>query len=328
MKRAFEILSVVLLVGMLVAILNAGQACAAPSVDVWSKTYGGTNWDKAQALVQTADSGYALAGYTGSYGAGLYDFWLVKTDTSGNVQWNKTYGGTLQDEAQALVQTADSGYALAGYTYTYGAGSEDFWLVKTDLGGDMQWNQTYGGTGEDFAQALVQTDDGGYALAGLTDSYGVGFDFWLVKTDSSGNAQWNKTYGGTNADGAWALVKTTDGGYALAGFTNAASIYGIGGDFWLVKTDAAGNAQWNKTYGGTLQDEAYALVQTSDGGYALAGLTGAGGPDTDFWLVKTDANGVVPEFSSPIVLAALFVVASSAVIVARKKLKGSLVKPY
>ena len=254
----------------------------------WNKTYGGTGSDFARALVRTVDGGYALAGSTASFGAGYWDIWLVKIDAAGNEEWNQTYGGTSDDGVGALVQTVDGGYALAGGTYSFGAGSSDFWLVKTDAAGTMQWNRTYGGIDTDRAYALVETVDGGYALAGHTYSFGAGeSDFWLVKTDASGNAQWNKTYGGTSWDdeSAQALVRTSDGGYALAG--GAKFLLGENRiNFWLVKTDASGNAQWNKTYGGIDVDVAYALVQTVDGGYALAGQTSLGVGSGDFWLVK------------------------------------------
>ncbi|MCJ7423731.1 hypothetical protein MUP01_05625, partial [Candidatus Bathyarchaeota archaeon] len=272
---------------------EAGILSEAPPTE-WSKTYGGTSSDVAQALVQTTDGGYALAGYTYSSGAGDDDFWLVKTDSAGNALWNMTYGGTSTDEAFGLVQTADGGYALAGVTlsFGFGAGHGDFWLVKTDASGNAQWNKTYGGTGRDGAYGgLVQTADGGYALAGYTSSFGAGsFDAWLVKTDASGNMQWNKAYGGTSWDIAYSLVQTADGGYALAGVTYS---FGAGwDDFWLVKTDASGNAQWSKTYGGTGDDCAWALMQASDGGYAIAGYTSSFGAGSyDFWLVKTDASG-------------------------------------
>jgi hypothetical protein len=114
------------------------------------------------------------------------------------------YGGTNPDWTYALVQTSDGGYALAGETWSFGAGDSDFWLVKTDASGNIQWNQTYGGTNPDVAYALVQTSDGGYALAGGTGSFGTGGDFWLVKTDANGYSQWSRTYGGTNSD--WALL--------------------------------------------------------------------------------------------------------------------------
>jgi predicted secreted protein len=264
----------------------------------WNKTYVGSYNGVAYALVQTSDGGYALAGYTNSFGAGDFDFWLVKTDSSGNAQWNKTYGGLYEDVAYALVQTGDGGYALAGWRDALGAANYDFWLVKTDSSGNAQWNKTYGGTSVDCAYALVQTSGGGYALVGITNSFGAGsWDFWLVKADSLGNAQWNKTYGGTTDDYANDLVQTSDGGYVLTGETG--SFGAGGGDSWLVKTDSAGNMMWNKTYGGINTDGAYALVQTGDGGYALAGYTRSyGAGNSDFWLVKTDANGNIGGFES------------------------------
>jgi len=257
--------------------------------DMWQHNYGGTNDDRAYSMVQTSDGGFALAGFTMSFGAGLQDFYLVKTDGSGNLEWNQTYGGAGSDNARSLVQTSDGGYALAGDTNSFGAGNYDFWLIKTDANGNMMWNQTYGGTDYDGAQSVVQTSDGGYALAGRTDSFGAGrFDFWLVKTDANGNMMWNQTYGGTERDLAYSLVQTSDGGFALAGYTES---FGAGDyDYWLVKTDANGNMMWNQTYGGTDLDEATSLVQTSDEGYALAGSANSfdnGG----VWLVKTDVSG-------------------------------------
>jgi hypothetical protein len=256
---------------------------------LWNKTCGGTGDDWAETLVEVGGGGYILAGRTLSFGAGSSDFWLVRTDSSGNMQWNKTYGGAGSDWAYDLVPTGDGGYSLAGYTGSFGV--NDVWLVKTDANGNMLWNKTYGGAGGDMAFALVQTSDSGYAIAGYTNSFGVGSeDFWLVRTDTNGNVQWNKTYGGTNQEWAYALVQTFDGGYAIAGHTKS---FGAGGkDFWLVKADGNGNAQWNKTYGGTNEDPLYALVHTDDGGYALAGYTVSFGVGGDAWLVKTDANGI------------------------------------
>ena len=258
----------------------------------WNQTYGGINGERANALVQTNDGGFALAGYTTSFGAGGYDSWLVKTDADGNMQWNRTYGGTGLDLAYGLVQTTEQGYALAGYTMSFGAGLHDFWLVKTDANGNIQWSNTYGGTDRDYAFDLVQTNEGGYALSGFTGSFGAGSnDAWLVKTDALGTEQWNKTYGGIDNECFFALVQTADGRYVLAGSTFS---YGSGGeDSWLVNTDASGNILWNKTYGKTNSDFAWDLVQTVDGGYALAGSidysydVGGG----DFWLVKTDSDG-------------------------------------
>ncbi len=287
----------------------------------WNQTYGGNGNDYAFSLVQTSDGGYTVAGYTRSYGAGRDDYWLVKTDSSGNAEWNRTYGGWDDEGITSLVLCSDGGYALAGMTESFGHGSDrdDFWLVKTDSSGNMEWNQTYGGTIREYGFSLVQTPDGGYAFAGSTCSFGAGnHDSWLVKTDASGNMEWNQTYGGTEADGTTSLIQTSDGGYALLGSTES---FGAGAnDFWLVKTDASGNMQWNQTYGGTGSDIASSLIETSDGGYALAGYTYSNGAEkSDLWLVKTDEQGVIPEFPSWIILP-LFLIATLFAIAIKKKL--------
>lgn len=257
----------------------------------WNQTYGGTGMERAYAILQTADGGFILAGFTLITDA---DMWLVKTDENGLEQWNQTYGGGWGgDLARSLIQTTDGGFALAGYTYSYGAGGSDMWLVKTDMNGLPQWNQTYGGIRFDSAFALLQTLDGGFVLAGETESYGVGWsDIWLVKTDRNGFPQWNHTYGGVSSDRALALLQTTDEGFVLAGETES---YGAGRtDMWLVKTDRDGIMQWNQTYGGTYNDIAFALLQTRDDCFVLAGNTGSyNALGKDMWLVKTSRNGEV-----------------------------------
>jgi len=314
-KRRFlsGIVLFVLFGSSLVVLVNAE-----PSWVMWSKTFGGTDYDQAYSLVKTSDGGYALAGNTYSFGAGDSDFWLIKTDGSGNVEWNETYGGAGYDSASSLVQTSDGGYALAGQTESFGAGLGDFWLVKTDEYGNMEWSRTYGGVGRDSANSLVQTSDGGYAIAGNTFSFGAGEDdVWLVKTDGSGNMEWNRTYGGAGYDLASSLVQTSDGGYGLAGGTRS---LGFGNsDVWLVKTDGLGNMEWNRTYGGEVNDCANSLVETSDGGFALAGGTesfGAGGYDV--WFIRTNEQGI-PEFPSWNILPLLFVAALT-VIICKKRL--------
>jgi predicted secreted protein len=259
---------------------------------MWDKTYGGTANDTAPGeTVQASDGGYAVFGDTTSFGAGGSDFWLIKTGAEGNMEWNQTYGGTGNEASGDMCLTSDDGYAMVGGTYSFGAGSQDFWFVKTDADGNMEWNQTYGGTGNEYAYHIVQTVDGGYAILGETTSFGAGSkDFWLIKTDSSGDMEWNMTYGGTESDTGIHVLQTGDGGYALAGHTTS---FGAGSnDAWLIKTDASGTMQWNTTYGGTGMEFGQCLEPTIDGGYALACITnsfGAGG--MDFWLVKMDSNG-------------------------------------
>jgi len=254
---------------------------------LWNNTLSCFYSSTAQSVVQTGDGGFALAGSTGSPSTNN-DFWLVMTDSSGNMLWNKTYGGSADDECHSIVQTGDGGFALVGWTDSSGAGNGDFWLVRTDSSGNMLWNKTYGGTSFDEAWSLVQTGDGGFALAGWTTSFGAGLtDFWLVRTDSSGSMLWNKTYGGSTDDICYSLVQASDGGYAIAGYRLSVGL--DLSDIWLVKTDVSGNMLWNATYNQPFGAEAYAfsLVQTSDGGYAVAG--GAHNPfpnDFDYVLVK------------------------------------------
>ena len=254
----------------------------------WDKIFGDTHNDWVWSVQQTVDGGFILAGYTTlEKGTSLDDdFWLVKTDANGNREWEKTFGGTESSYARAVQQTADGGYILAGVTHSYGAGSGDVWLVKTDSNGIKEWDKTFGGTNYDDAWAIQQTAGGGFILAGHTDSYGAGFlDAWLVKTDSNGTEQWNKTFGGWLRDSAYSVQQTSDGSYILAGETES---YGAGSfDAWLLKTDSNGTEQWGKTFGGTGFDRARAVQQTTDGGYILAGWTWSfGAGDSDFWLIK------------------------------------------
>ena len=285
------------------SMFDAPTISTSPGSQVWSKTFGGIGDEWAFSVIQTSDGGYAMAGYTNSYGAGKADFWLVKTDSLGSQQWNKTYGGMADDWASCVIQTSDGGYALAGSTYSSSDSGYDFWLVKTDSSGNELWNETYGAKYNDYASSVVETIDGGYALSGITNSFGDGAlagsrdvfivgkaDVWLVKTDSFGNELWNKTFGGPKDDFGYCVIQTSDGGCALAGITNSS---GAGyEDVWLIKTDSCGNKLWDKTYGGALNDEAYFVIQTEDDGYALAGSTYAFGAGLwDAWLIKTDSSG-------------------------------------
>ena len=200
----------------------------------WNRTFGGTEHETAYSVQQTSDGGYIIAGDTASYGAGGCDVWLLKTDSNGNKQWDKTFGGTRIEEARSVQQTADGGYILAGYTASYGAGRCDIWLVKTDSNGNKQWDKTFGTSRNDAAEYVQQTIDGGYILCGQGHRGSwYASDAWLVKTDSNGNEQWNRTFGGTDEDRAYSAQQTADGGYILAGFTRS---YGAGSaDAWLIK---------------------------------------------------------------------------------------------
>ncbi len=257
----------------------------------FAKTYGGTDYDNAFSVQQTSDGGYIVAGFTGSFGAGDYDIFLIKTDANGNLVWTKTYGGTDYDWARSVQQTSDGGYIVAGHTRSFGAGWDDLFLIKTDANGNILWAKTYWGT-DTFegwhAYSVQQTFDGGYIVAGKVIFFDASHIF-LVKADANGNLQWAKIYG-VYWDEARFVRQTSDGGYILAGYTYPSSAGGL--DIILIKTDANGNILWAKTYGGGNYDLASSVQQTSDGGYIIASTTnsfGAGGDD--ILLIKTDANG-------------------------------------
>jgi len=255
------------------------------------KAIGGENDDGGYSLIQTSDGGYAITGYTKSFGAGKGDVYVVKLDANGNLQWTTTIGGPEIEEGVSLIQTSDGGYAIAGVTQSFGAGEDDAYVVKLDANGNLQWTKTIGGKKEDVGFSLIQTSDGGYAIAGATTSFGAGgWDAYLVKLDANGNLQWTKTIGGKEDDKGYSLIQTSDGGYAITGYTKS---FGAGGwDVYVVKLDANGNLQWTKTIGGPGNEIGFSLIQTSDGGYAITGPTysfGAGGADV--YVVKLNANG-------------------------------------
>ncbi|MDI6733382.1 MAG: hypothetical protein QME16_05630, partial [Planctomycetota bacterium] len=156
------------------------------SID-WQKTYGGTGSDSAQSIQQTSDGGYIVAGVTQSFGTGSADFWVLKLTSTGSIDWQKTYGGTGYDRANSIQQTADGGYVVAGNTTSFGAGSNDFWVLKLNNDGTVAWQKTYGGTGGETANSIRQTADGGYIVAGNTPSFGAGSaDFWVLKLNPDG----------------------------------------------------------------------------------------------------------------------------------------------
>ncbi|MFB3166589.1 PKD domain-containing protein [Neobacillus sp. 179-C4.2 HS] len=235
----------------------------------WEKTFGGNENDIGYSVKQTKDGGYVISGFTNSYGKGSYDVYLIKTDKNGNIQWEKTYGGTNDDISHAVQQTKDGGYVLTGITNSFGTGDYDVYFIKTDEFGNTQWEKIFGGSSYDEAYSVQQTTDGGYIISGQTDSYGAGYnDFYLIKTDETGNIQWEKTYGGNYPDFAQAVQQTTDGGYIMTGSTGSFGLYG--NNVYIVKTDGDGNLQWEKITEGN-SGYGYSIQQTTDGGYVIAG---------------------------------------------------------
>ncbi|MUV90956.1 hypothetical protein GJ629_14535 [Halapricum sp. CBA1109] len=251
----------------------------------WKRNYGGDGRQVAFDVVRVADD-YILAGQSVT-ADGTTDAWVARADTTGDLQWQRTYGSDADDMAVSVVSAGD-GYAFAGWTNATGA--TDAWLVKVGSGGDLQWDQRYGGTAIQNGQALVRTDDGGFAIAGWTSASGGGDDALLIRTDAAGDEQWRETYGGSDDDGAFrhGLIQTDDGGFVLTGWTTS---YGDGlSDGWLVETDSAGTKEMDRTYGGDLNDVITSVTGT-ESGYALSGYTQTNREDFDAWVMETDTAG-------------------------------------
>lgn len=258
---------------------------------LWIKTFGGLFAEYGNSVQQTNDSGYIIAGYTNSFGMGIYNVYLIKTDINGDTSWAKTFGGTGEDVGNSVQQTTDGGYIIAGTTTSFGAGNDDVFLIKTNSTGDTLWTKTFGGANDDEGNSVQQTIDNGYIIICTSKSFGAGYnDMWLIKTDSSGNIIWTKTYGGALGDFGISGQQTSDSGYIIAGYSNSFGMPPY--DYYLIKTNSYGDTLWSKTYGGESFDEAYAVHQTTDGGYIISGISiSFGFGNADVYLIRTDGNG-------------------------------------
>lgn len=292
---------------------------------LWQKTYGGS-WDEtAAALQRTSDGGSILAGtarssdgdVSGLHGSPLAgDAWVVKFDADGGIQWQRALGGSDQDAANAVQQTADGGYVVAGWTRSSDGdvgsnhGIQDAWIVKLDADGGTEWKRSLGGSGTDAATSILQTDDGGYIVAGYSDSdngdasglHGE-FDGWLVKLGPKGMPEWHRMAGGHAVDQFLALDRAP-GGYIAAGisYSDDGDVAGSHGntDGWVVRFNTAGDIVWQQPLGGSLGDWITAVRTTSDGGYVVAGYTGSTDGDVvgndgwvDIWVVKLKEGGAM-----------------------------------
>jgi hypothetical protein len=256
---------------------------------IWDKTYSKFDWNEARTVQETSDGGYIILGTTFSAATHKGSFWLVKTDPDGNNEWDRIFGDSAHDIGYSVLETEDGSFVLAGKTETYGAGSRDLWLIKTNSDGNIIWDKTFGGSETDGAYSLQPTKDGGYIITGWTASYGVGGeDLWLVKTDSSGNKEWDRTFGGPEDDGGNFVLPTEDGGYVVTGGKKTDQ----DANLWIVKTDSAGNNVWDRTFGGSGEDWGWSLLATRDGGYIITGGTESyGAGNSDVWLIKIDSEG-------------------------------------
>lgn len=208
-----------------------------------------------------------------------------------NIIFQKKYGSTASpgnsDLGESVQQTADGGYAIAGYSDSFGNGTFDFYLIKTNNIGDTIWTKVYGTINEDAAYEIQETVDGGYIVVGYSDNVSTDDNIVLFKTYSNGSLQWYKTYIGTNAEAGFSVRPTTDGGYILLGTVSVASPFNY--YMHLIKTDFNGDTLWTKNYG--IYTEGYSVRQTSDGGYILTGRIYNAASVQDVHLIKTDSNG-------------------------------------
>ncbi|MBL7828660.1 MAG: T9SS type A sorting domain-containing protein [Saprospiraceae bacterium] len=295
----------------------------------WTKAIGGSKWDEIHSVKTTSDNGCIVVGKTDSNNGdvsisnGKLDVWVVKLDAQGEIEWEKSYGGSEDDESSSVIICSDGGYLVVGETSSIDGdvigqhGSVDFWVLKLRPNGDMEWQKTLGGTGGDYGSDGLETTNGDYVITGYVGSHNSGdvtghdqlgsFDYWIVRLDKDGDIKWQKTAGGSSADWARQIVQSPQGGFIVTGTTIS-----LDGDvinnvevpnFWLIKLSEEGELLWQKTYGGSMSDRSYAISNTNDSGYILAGYTWSTDGDaaganyhgySDFWIVKLS-----PENTSP-----------------------------
>ncbi len=335
----------------------------------WQRTIGGDGQDELLCAFQTKDGGYVLGGSSSSspssitnvkaegktaesstidlYGKseksrGNMDYWVVKLDKQGVIEWQKTYGGRYADLLRSMEQTTDNGYILAGYSNSPLSGDKtdgnkgvgDYWIVKIDDIGTIQWQKTYGADGDDQPYIIHQTIEGGYIVGGnsnsknaLTSLGGIvanGTDFWVLKLDSEGGVIWSKTYDFGKVDILTSLVENKDHTYLIGGYAKAesrqstvgqvAKMAGIGkdkegiNDYIALKIDENGEEFWNKTVGSSGEDILRKLIETRDGGYLMAGTSNSNSSmdknsnigGNDFWVVKLKDKAKVEKVKASI----------------------------
>jgi hypothetical protein len=260
---------------------------------IWDKAYGGDEINWAEDFISTKDKGYAIAGYMTVPENNDYNLMLIKVDSLGHLQWMKDYGGSNWDLGHSLVETPDSGFIIAGETFSYGNGNNDVFLIRTDKNGDSLWSKYYGGANEDIGYDINTCHDGNYIITGITNSFGKGgYDVYLLKTDASGDTLWTRTFGDTLDDKAFAGIETKDHGFALAGSTLNFGAKAMDG--MLLKIDSTGSKEWLRFYGGTENEEFYDVIQNNQNqNFFMAGYTETYGyaGTKDFYMVMADPGG-------------------------------------
>ena len=252
----------------LLLLFNFSLSFAQAPDTLWTRVYGGTNWDYGRSVQQTSDGGYVIVGTTES--SGNSDVYFIKTDADGDTIWTKTYGGADFSFGSSVQETFDGGYVIVGTTGWWSHILRDVYLIKTDINGDTIWTKTYGGGNSDWGRSVSQTSDSGYVLVGTTSSFGAGWeDVYLLKVDRNGNTIWTKTFGGSDMDFGNSIALTPDNGYIIGGMsystTNGA------GDIYIIKTDQNGDTMWTQIYGDSSYEWGASIAVTSDNGYIVTG---------------------------------------------------------
>jgi hypothetical protein len=311
---------------------NDNSTPQAPDIVVdFITTLGGSKNESAQAVVNTTDGGYAVLGHAQSMDGDVtnksnesYDYWVLKFDTTNQLQWQKTYGGSDDDRGSDLIQTSDGGYAVIGKSksddldVSENAGFDDFWVSKLDSSGSISWEYTFGFAGSDTPYSIIQTNDNGYLLSGVLDvsasngqgdrnsigSRHAGGDYWVIKLNANGVKQWSNYYGGSFTDTAYDAIQTEDDGYIIIGssdsddvdISNPRGSY----DFCVIKISDTGTLVWEKSFGGSEIDEAHAISKTADGNYLIVGDTRSSDLDisqnngaADLWVMKITPDGTL-----------------------------------
>jgi Secretion system C-terminal sorting domain len=256
----------------------------------WQQAIGGSGIEKGNALVQTPDSGFVIAGYTNSELTAGYDVYLAKTDKNGALEWSNTFGGFDWDFGNSIIQTATGDFVICGSTFSYGKGNEDVYLIKTNSTGKLLWDSAYGGSRQDVGNSISESADGGYFITGFTKSFGKGNeDVYLLKTDRNGNLKWTKAYGGALEEKGNEGKATADGGYVVISTEKSfspANHY----ENWLLKTDSLGDTLWTRRDANKHNRISTSVCQTSDGGYVFAGHYDGQG-QYNMFLCKTSPGG-------------------------------------
>ena len=294
---------------------------------IWSKTFGGTNNDKGNDIIQTSDGGFAVLGYSESndedvtQNAGSQDFWVLKLTSEGNITWQKSFGYVGADYGTTLIQTNDNGYLLSGVIDVTASGGQgnsrnsqrhaggDIWTIKLDATGALQWSKYYGGSFTDTSYGVAKTDDNGFIMIGSSDSEDVdiqgnigSYDFWAVRISSTGSIVWEKSFGGSEIDEGRAITATEDGNFMIVGDTrssdNNVSTNKGAADLWMLKINPEGTILWEKSFGGSSFDVARSISKTQDGGFLIAGSSRSADGDVstnqgqnDAWVLKTNSTG-------------------------------------